>query len=233
MDTIILRDNKAFLNTHITGDQYSEKEIDSLSLFLQCDIEECDNFTFGDFWKFISKDVDFYQKVFNQTIGGFDLRLYVNEALSLTEDHEDNLSFIEVSHYLNIDDWMNYKPEWKIESDYSTSIFGISKTDDNTYSIGLTSLSKISHIDIKINKSLMVYKSIYKEKIKNTEREEMELGEMNFTVYDLINTILYEVSFYGTPEGRDKFEKDLLDSVEKIRTGKMKTFPLDENIFNL
>jgi len=49
-------------------------------------------------------------------------------------------------------------------------------------------------------------------------------GKVEFTVYELISTILKEISFYGDPEKRDRKMEELDKMIDDIKNGGLGNF---------
>ena len=58
--------------------------------------------------------------------------------------------------------------------------------------------------------------------------ENIKYYKTNYTLWELIHAIIWELSFCGTPDQRDGKKDELMKDLEDIESGKVKTIPWEE-----
>ena len=94
MKTITLRNHKAFIETEKTG-----QEVFSLVPYLTNLCEIGDNFTFGDLFSFIEKDLDLIEIVFGGSMGNFPLIDFLNGLNAKFEVKESKFGIYAIRIY--------------------------------------------------------------------------------------------------------------------------------------
>jgi hypothetical protein len=112
----------------------------------------------------------------------------------------------------------NGNKEDDINLNFYPHLYGINNSEKETYSIMASKLYNLNDSILKIKKGIDLYD--YREDRYN--RKVISCSYRSFTVFEFINTILYEISFLGTPELRDEqsseWQKDLKDKELKSYT---------------
>lgn len=109
------------------------------------------------------------------------------------------------------------------------SLTGISKNkeDKNTYALDFMELNKIANTPVVFSKEVEFEKNGF-DSPKYFEFLELKNTEYNLTILDLIKSIIFELTFYGSPSLRDELKKDLLLRIDEIKLGTVKTYTLNE-----
>ncbi|MCD6436445.1 MAG: hypothetical protein J7L15_08735, partial [Clostridiales bacterium] len=125
---------------------------------------------------------------------------WVAESTIYEDDSEEN----EINVYPDFHGWGNWPKE-----DSETPIEG-------GIAIEFTPLRLLKDFIIKLNTDFKIYNTtFFKEKRKDGKKLNTNIilnSAMSFSLYELIGTVLSEVSFLGEPEDRDEAYKDLLES---------------------
>jgi len=201
--------------------EYGEKEIKVHSYipYLNNVIKLDDDIIFEDFFKYIMKDTKNYSMVFSSHLGHFPLYKWSKEWRSIAEPTTD-LDYIYVHWKAEYTDWSKRVGkhsfagfDWEItdthkEIDITVDFSGRGKMkksdlgDDPSdelievaYAIEMTPLNKLKNLPFKLDENFQLFEL-------NDSRTLAE-GIKNFTVYEVIGAVLFEISFSGPPDERD------------------------------
>jgi len=239
---IKLTKNKAIYSNHYRPDSdlYVEKEVDKLFSHLDEVVELSDNFTLADLFFYIEREKDLFDVVFTSNLGHYPLQLFIDEIKkSLVEkDWVKNISYLELRRYGEY---------FEGDIEIAISFCGVNEETDDGYAIEFTPLNEIKHLPLKLNKTFRITKwrifskwvayplgwirrilNIPLERWNPYERVYVS-GTTYFTLYELISTVLSEISFCGSPEERDKkwntIERDITEVLSNLQKAKD-----DENV---
>ena len=56
----------------------------------------------------------------------------------------------------------------------------------------------------------------------------LHVGRCTPSLFQILYSIIWELSFFGSPQDRDKHAKELNQTMDNIKSGKVKTYPMDE-----
>jgi len=182
--------------------------------------------TFGDFFKFLIKEKELTNLIFGASLYGVPFDLLIKDFKKKNKQIDADVHFLEIYWYVDYDE-----DGLLIETDFH----GIGKwnsNDDPNYigAIGLdfTQINELKDYQLKLNENLEIRNNNLKSEnliLKTTKQ---------FTLFEIIHAVLYEITWYGTPEMRDKKGKNILKEVENIKKKKRKTFnSVQEMIDNL
>ena len=226
----LFKDKIVYENEYKIGTEaYIKKEIDDLILFLNEPIELSEDFTLEDFFKIIEKDIDSYERVFYSFTKGISIKSLIADIHKLTDFKEktkDNLDidFLECIWGAELDYWKDGK-EFEIWADFG----GWGDWDDTEndirgkggIAVEFTPLSELKDLVIKLNEEFNL--------CDGKTFETIVKGKRIFTIYNVFGVILFELTFAGEPEERDKVWKDTLEIVdeakERIKKEGINTFP--------
>jgi len=91
------------------------------------------------------------------------------------------------------------------------------------YGISSTPINHIANKPIKIAKDY----DIFRWNDKTNKPDIFATVPTSLSLYEIIYALLWEISFHGPPQERDKFFNGLNEQVEGIKNGTLKTVPLD------
>jgi len=139
-------------------------------------------------------------------------------------DPDKKIHTITFQKYIELDKYDQENKNYNCE--IFTSINGLS--DEQSYGIDFWALKNYLDIPIKLlNGEYLKNTRIKKEDNTSEFKCITEELNVNYTLFEFLTSLIYEISFYGTPEQRDLKSKDLEETVEKIKSGELKTYPLD------
>lgn len=133
----------------------------------------------------------------------------------------------------------NYYPDKEdiYECEIYIDICGRHKDDDLHYAMEFTPLKEYLDTPIKLldgitTKTSSILKENKESKKKKAHSDytydyKVENVKVYYTLFEFITSFIYEISFFGTPKKRDKKSKELMNTMEDIKSGKAKTIPLD------
>lgn len=188
-----------------------------------CELEQ--GVTLKDICALIDR-VNLYQYLSPLLTGGMWLQDIVKEGLLPTQgsDNLDNLVIEWASStYSEIDGIKDLE--------LRTGFSGIKNGETDKYALDLTPISKINNIPLKLNNILDISdeSSAGFEIAKQTGTFPSLLKcRRQFTLYDILLGIFWELSFHGGPKQRDERVAELAEQLKKIENGQEKTFTLDE-----
>lgn len=171
-------------------------------------IELDENVTLADILTMLGEtsmdDIDY---VFDASLGGNPFEDYINE-LDDEVPLEDTLFYLEVVHDVRfLDDGM------LSEDNLLRAIGKDPEGKESPFSVELIPVCAYKNLLIKLNKAYRITRST---KAMNEEGEEVSIDSVeidakkNFTLYEFIHAILYEISFHGTPKERQEVLEEIL-----------------------
>lgn len=198
---------------------HNEQEVKSFIPYLCEFVELEENFTLEYLFNFIEKDSELINIIFASNLGRFSLQPFIDEIKKEpTEKGDDDLKNIILHRSAEIDNYEdNDYPS--IEDSIDVSSESKNELKHINYGIEYVPLNNLKHLPLKLNKIFQIY-DMTKDK-----KEDIILleAEREYTIYEVVGEILYELSFAGEPEYRDEQFKIIKEEVkktkEKIRKG--------------
>jgi len=229
---ILLTKDKIIYSNHYNPecDKYVEKEVDNLYLYLNERVELIsDGFTLEDLFKYIGRNIDEFNLIFSSHLGHHSLELFVDEIKKPGPEKDDEIDYLEIRRYGEYRDWGDI--------DLFIDFCGINGKEGLGYAIEFTPLNELKHLPLCLNKDFSISEVRIPSRIvmylvgllkkigiplgkwDNPFAHIYVRGKTNFTVYELISAVLYEISFGGNPEERDakmsKIEEDVKEMKER------------------
>lgn len=138
------------------------------------------------------------------SLGGYPLELYLDELLTVKPE-EEHLIYIEFCHEVSV-------TNGTLTDTTRFGAIGLDITgespDEVIYSIELAPIYTYKHLPIVLNKEF---------RIINVDENDIEsvlvILNKEFTLYDLLHSMLFEISYYGTPEMRAECLKTVIASM--------------------
>lgn len=96
----------------------------------------------------------------------------------------------------------------------------------NNYGLDFTPLCELAPLPLSLDENVKMNKS--EKKNGKFEFTTVDLGHHQFTLFEIVQAILDEVSFFGPPSNRDSTKDMLIERVREIDSGEAKTIPFDE-----
>jgi len=149
--------------------------------------------------------------IFDSSLAGQSFIKFWNE-MNIESPQDQTLSWMEIAHEIDpvTDDDMTL---------YSVArMRGVGK-DRELFSVEFSPVSSYRKMEVRLNENYIV------RKVNSAEKESIVLScTKAFTLFEVIHSILFEMSYYGDPEARKKVLDEVLESlgVEKIEAFKLK-----------
>jgi hypothetical protein len=93
------------------------------------------------------------------------------------------------------------------------------------WAIEMTPLAQLKHLELRIKTDSELYDEKYKPRYS---RKLLAEFRMEPTFLEFVHAILWELSFFGTPENRDAKSAELTEQVKEIDSGRAKLVPADD-----
>lgn len=221
------------LDENIHGHNCTEIKVHSFLPYLNEMLEVEDDVTFEDFFAHIMRQKGKYSSIFASHLGNYKLKAWEEEWNRIpVGDRFDGVDYEMKSVGLcwHGESW-NYEGEDEITitpefHGMGIDITGLSPGKEMGLAVEFTPINELKSYPFKLDTQLNVYSLQKDSKI-------LLSGKKDFTVYEVVSTVLYEISFTGTPEQRDARMSKLKQQCEDIKSGKAKTIPAEEVFANL
>jgi len=189
----------------------SHREIQNKNIinFLSDDVEFSGDLIFDHFFKIIIDNVEVFNTIFHSALGGYDINDWLPEYKQKSDINENfEIVFSWVADY--------FEHQGKIECTIYPLFSGygkFDKEDNEEYSLGLglTKLCDLKGKKMKLDSTLVI-DVFNNDKIKRI----IDVDHKPFTLFQIIDAFLREISFHGSPEQRNIFSKQLCDQSEEI-----------------
>lgn len=164
--------------------------------------------------------------VFKSSLGYVKLEDYIEDINKpYKEVKEESLSTVQVAWRVDFDD----KNEFDISCDFLGVGEGTSGNRENAnetaYALDLSPLGRYADLPFKLNKTFIIeqYNLNKKSRVKKILKTEKE-----FTLFEVIDAVLYEITWHGHPSERDKRFGELKEQVKQIeedrKSGKIEKY---------
>lgn len=173
------------------------------------------NLTIKGFMEQLRPYKDTIDKVFISSSGGFKLDFYYDN-LDKNPDEKSNLSSIEFYRAVEI---------WDDELSEYCSFHGKAEGEEMTYSLSFSEIKNWKHLPFILNTDYEIH-NYNKEKINKP----VISCKKDFSFYEVIDGFIYELTFFGSPEDQQEKKNEVYDISDKIKSGEIKTRPIEELI---
>ena len=199
-------------------DTIDEKDI---AMYLASPIKIDEGVSFGRIFELCILHKDLFNVIFYAQLRGFKIEMW-EEEFNLDPDEKDgDITYLEVYRILNIwggkisgEIWFdNYLSFHGIAENYVSKHSDGKEPYDQSFAVEFTPLNNLKEIEIRANEMFQITDSsgdkVGSEDVIVDEKEPL-------TLFDFLGTILYEISFSGAPEQRDKKIDELNKRIENI-----------------
>lgn len=170
-------------------------------LYLNEEIE-FENVTLDRFFQLLIKNHAIFDIVFHRALGGFSI-------LNFQSDLE-----IQSNEEYDLNDISGLFLQWAVDYFQNDITFYVDfhgRSEDGTAnSMQFLPMSLYKHILLNIDTNFAIYGS------SNEQYREILSAKKRMTLYDCINGLLDEISFYGTPEMRNSTSSELQEQIREI-----------------
>lgn len=176
--------------------------IDDIVSFLSEYVELGESVTIKRIFEIISANIDKFNEIYYSTLGGLTLEPYLQE---IENNQTENLDIDYVELYWLCDKFDN-------ELNISPSFRGIS-TKFEDCALDFISLNNIKNCILKTNTIIDIFDY---NNMEQTEKNNLQIGNKQFTLFELFNAIFYEISFHGGPQDKNEIFKEIEESISEI-----------------
>lgn len=224
MKTIFITSDGKMYRMNYLG-RLEREEIKSIKHYLNCILHLEEGITFETFFNIILKDKDFLNEVFKDTMGGFDLNQFTKEWKKNIKNKDiENIQYLEVYRDIKLNDTTGV-----ITLDITNVFEGVSKIVDSnkeTVPLDFIAINDLKKLPLKLNDEFIIPGHII-------ENINLITSSKGMTLFEVIETILYDITFYGDPSSRDKIKEDVMsvnnkDSMIQLLTIDMEDLVSDE-----
>jgi hypothetical protein len=219
MKTIFITSDGKIYKMNYFG-RLERNEVTTIKNYLNCILHIEEGTTFETFFNIILKDKDFFSEVFKETMGGFDLNQFIKEWKNNVEiKNNHNISYLEVYRDINLKDNIGI-----ITLDVMNVFEGVIKKEDGEkerLSLDFIPISSLKKIPLRINNDFNIPGQIIENVNMLTSVKEM-------TLFEVIESILYDITFYGDPKSRDQIKEDVMNGYNKDTMIQLLTFDMED-----
>lgn len=219
------------LNYHSWNKEIGAHEIEDVSdrspafLFRAAEIEE--GATLEDICRLLDQNIE----IFDAVIGNWCENI-VRECLDNDPETEE-IASIDLIRSLTINkDWEN--EEHREISGFSHLTVSGTGNDGTNYGIELTPVNNLKNAVVKMHSGCTIFDeaSYYEEKnYGQPEKHTETFQRCSSTLGDILNSVIWELSFFGGPASRDTFRDELNERVENLNEEDF--IPMDELLDHL
>jgi hypothetical protein len=181
--------------------------IDDIVSFLSEYVELGESVTIKRIFEIVSVNIDKFNDIFYSSLGGLSLEPYLQE-IENNQTEKLDIDYIEL--YWLCDKYDN-------DLNISASLRGVSpKLED--CALDFISLNNIKNCIIKINTVVDIFDYNKTMEQQNDKKIPInfEIGNKQFTLFELFNAIFYEISFHGGPQDKNEIFKEIEESISEI-----------------
>ena len=202
----------------------SQEKVDTIKYYLDCPLIVESGVKFETLFNHIIMEYKLMDIIFSETMGSYNLESFIEEWGKPPKPNKmgfeiEYIRFRKVLEYIEVDDNKGFV-DIRIELD------GAGKNNGMDYSLEFMSLTEMKKYPVVIENILHV-----KENLLKKDGEESYIGgDCVTTLFEIIGTILYEITFYGPPDERDNAKQKLIETIDSKNLLDVLQLQLDEAI---
>lgn len=172
--------------------------------YLDRKVKLCKDFTVRDWFKLVIN----YPKL--QELDEF-MDSYIEEYNKSPKSNciSKEIDYISIK---KIVEFNNYRNKRKLGSEIYDSVSGINVSEKISYAIEFMNVGEYLDTPLKLEDGVT-----YKELMGKLRNIKTQTFSVNYTLYDLVKSFIWEISFCGTPENRDKKESELFETLKEVK----------------
>jgi len=182
---------------------------DEIVEFFSEEVELGESVTFERLFDIIIENKEKFNEIYHSCLG-CSLSPFINEINDIPTEKSE-LNYLEVF-------WQSDKSDNDITITSNLHGMGIETSNDGpykkgdsiAYAVDFTSLNNLKYLHIRLNKNVIIMN--YDK--TDEDNYEIELGNKEFTIFDLFYAIFYEISWHGDPTRRENRLSELEESLE-------------------
>lgn len=200
------------------------KEFNTILDFLKYNVELEEGYTLRDWFHMILNypNLQKIDKYFESYLEEFRL-------CPQSDCFSERMPSLQFTKTINITLYKNDNKEEKLKNDveiYNSFSGNRQNSDEPDWGLDFLPLKEYLDTPIKLGKGILI-KEDHNLPIK--ESYKTEEYETTYALWDIVQYIIWEISFYGTPERRDQESEELSEIHTEIENGKSKLTLLDED----
>lgn len=162
--------------------------------------------TLNDLFLLTEQCAEFYRLIFRRNY----YEELIQEAFSGEGPSTDKeIEYLEIYKYLDV-----MKIEDSLyETNLCVSFHGVNETTDINYSLMFSSAKLIKNLSLRLKSDISIYEEIYSPNYTSTEKI---FPKINYTLFEVLNAVYWELSFSGSPEQRQELLATLEERVEDL-----------------
>ena len=202
----------------------TQKKVDTIKYYLDCPLRLGDGVTFETFFNYVIAEYKLMDIIFNETMGEYNLESFIEEwGKTFIKPYSsleiDVIRFRKILEYIEVDKNKGFV-------DIRVDIDGVGKNYGVEYSLEFMSLSEMKKYPISVEDKIHIKRSLQ----KNDGEESYIGGDCVVTLFEVISTILYEITLYGPPSERDNTKQQLIDTIDNENLIGVLGLQLDEAV---
>lgn len=222
MKTIFITSDGKIYRMNYLG-RLERDEVKSLKNFLNCVLHLEEGITFETFFNIILKEKEFFNEVFKDTMGGFDLNQFLKEWKKVSDNNKvSKISYLEIYRDIKLKDTGGL-----LTLDVNNIFEGVIKKEGKkeTITLDFIPINDLKKLSLKLNTDFNIPGEIIEEVNMISSIKEM-------TLFEVIECILYDITFYGDPTSRDNIKEDVFKPHNKDNVVELLKFDMDELVSN-
>jgi hypothetical protein len=193
----------------------SKLKINFLSL-LRTNVFFDSKLTINGFMNQLETYSDIIDSTFEASSRGYKLEFYLKNMRE-NDLTDECLDLSSVEFYRAVEIWDDDISEY-------CSFHAKSKNDKLNYSLTFSPIKNWKHLPFKLNTEYAIYNYDKKESVNIP----MISSNKYYTLYEILDSFIFELTYHGSPEEQAERNDELLDTCSKIEKGEMKMYSLDE-----
>ena len=224
----------------------TDKEVDvtdRLQFFMDLECEIGEGTTFKDVLMAVAQHTGLYNAWSPLFTRGPWMAEMVEEGLNTPSEEETAVEKIKICWQASLSD--NFYQKGKSEFQIWTHIYGTIDGEDETYALDFTPLNNLANCQIELESDFMIFderkeslvgRREYLDSIPEEDKSKEDKyyypvianTTRDFTLYDILRGLFWELSFHGSPKDRTKRREELMEQIERIDRGEEKLIPMED-----
>ncbi len=220
-------------NTHFKLFENAEAEVRDFWSYANCPVKVGHDFTLEDFFTCLANSFMGWSGVreLNQfcCCSLMDLFIDLKKTPKLENDGQP-LDYLEVFPVVSIDRYgkqdepSDFHMYWGFHGWGTYTDKDLPPDTKGAYAIEMTPLAELKHLPLRINPKTELGHTAGPPKYVYTKLMDVQASP---TLIEFVKAILWELSFFGTPENRDAKAAELTQTIKDIESGAVETVPWD------
>jgi hypothetical protein len=194
-----------------------------LHFYLSEDIKIAKDVTFGRIFELLIIHKELFNSIFYGKMRGFKIDEFIDDFNK--EPVNTEITYLKIYRLMNkwgsdyFDDYICFDG---IAKNYIDKNFNNAKPFNCNFSLSFASINSLKNLEIRCINDFKITDST-----KNSKGHIVLINEKKpFTLFEFIGAILYEITWFGTPEQKQEKASELNKIIENIDSGKEETFEL-------